>query len=337
MNPVYFPFTVLSAANIMNMAALFSSLTVFRVTNGPLPQEMAMGPAEGFLCLRIPVSGEEKKLESVVKDYKNWADLHQDSPAMFFKSRVDAVPFYSESSVSRIRMDIQRQQPGVNSGSAAIDLKSLDRLFAARLFLRIAEEHDIAEIHAHEDLDAVEKMQQAIFNDLKGDPEDRFALKGLFLKSVMEDRGSHMTLERVKAWSIPAFSREEASGVYVTDSPAVMDFLKEQNDDMKPALVLDGIPVRPEKDDDVEGFKHKLSEFLERLAKAPDFSCAEPTPDVPERRSDEKTVSLTVYWVSGKSPAEYFGRLFTEPRDMVGKPLDRIFQNTVVCLVEIKP
>ncbi len=330
MNPVYFPFTVLSAANIMNLAACFSSLTICRVSDGPLPEEMEMGTNRDFLSIRIPVSGEEGKLESVLKDYKNWADLHMEDPAAFFKSQTETLPFYSDSSISRIRMDIQRKQSGMEKTA----LEMPERRFAARLFLRIAEEHDLADITVYKDLDAFEKMQQALFNDLKGDPGDRFALKNLSSKPVFEDPGSRMTVERIRAWSILAFSGKEASGVYVTDSPAVINCLKEQNDALKPVCVFNGIPVRLEKYDSEDGFKHQLAGYLKRLAKDSDFPSADDAPMVPERRCHEKAVTLTVYRVSGKSPLEYFGCFFSDTSDMMEKHADCICQNTVICSVE---
>ena len=227
MSVVYFPFTVPSPSAMRCLAACFSKTAVFRISDSNLPEHLISWEKSGFLDIRVPVSGKEKKIADVLRDYQNWSSLHENTPSAYLKHQSD-IPFYSDTSISKIRTDITRRIRE-KEAAAASDFNPEERLFAARLFLALAEEYDLNQILMTEEFQAIDTMEKKLFGDLKGEAGEPDFLPSHPLDAVIEDPGCHMTEERIKAWALLMLKDETDSGVYATDSRAVFDFLHDQD------------------------------------------------------------------------------------------------------------
>ena len=119
----------------------------------------------GLIDIRIPVFGDENKLEAILKDFRIWANLHRQGTLDFLKAWSGKIPFFDETLVSQIRADISKRS-GIDQAP-----KESDDIFSARLFLHIAQEFDLHNIGLNQDLRSIETMEQDLFKSLHGEDE----------------------------------------------------------------------------------------------------------------------------------------------------------------------
>jgi len=333
MNPIYFPFTYVSQSAASRLAACFSKIIVYQVSDSLLPGELKHMRDSDVVEIRVPVTGDEKKIQTTLKAYKNWANLHDGGTMAFLKTQANLIPFYSDTSISKIRTDIKKriQSNPLHQNTA---VKPLDHLFIARLFLAVAQEYDIHHLNIDQDLVLLEEMEQVVFSNLKGDPADSDQVLSRHTTTVKQESGGYMTGERINAWTMLLFKDREASGVYITGSQPVFSHLKEQSSDAKPILSIDSIPVCPGQAAVLEKWKSRLMGILDQLAKDPKATASISIPAMPNHIHGEKTVSLTVYLIPGASPQEYFGRFVESVDFQPDKLLVPQYSNTVIGLVE---
>jgi hypothetical protein len=48
---------------------------------------------EGVFDLKVPVSGDEARIENLIKEYKEWGELHQKSDTAFLKAIGERAPY----------------------------------------------------------------------------------------------------------------------------------------------------------------------------------------------------------------------------------------------------
>lgn len=93
LNPIYFPFTYISTAALTIFQKLFKSVTVYQPSSLSIPEILLAGKNSGFIDLRIPLKSEENKLDTVLRDFRKWAKIHQENQLRFLKIQGDKVPF----------------------------------------------------------------------------------------------------------------------------------------------------------------------------------------------------------------------------------------------------
>jgi hypothetical protein len=324
MKPIYFPFTYLPKPAAEALAMFFRRIVVYQPSNLKIPEKMKNGAESGFLDIRIPVTGDETKLDAILKDYINWTNIHKGNNLSFFRPWIEKIPFWDGTSVSQIRAEIKNKQP-----------MKPDPLFNARIFLHIAQEFDIQKMGISMGLQSVEMMQRDLLKKMKGEEEGSGEEKiGSGIPATF-DFGSYMTAERFDAWARLFREDVESSGLFITTSPTAFEYLMEQAPESKMMLHLDSIPVKKNSTEKMECWKARLEQYLSMFEKD---SWSGLTGDIIGPRADDpgdRTVSLTLYMVPETSPLDFFQRLIMRGLPPGGeKKTVKKFDHTMVGLVE---
>jgi hypothetical protein len=303
MKPVYFPFTFITKPVCQTLAACFRQTAVYQISSIKIPDEMQQWEKIGILDIRIPVKYDGDKLDAIVKQYRSWAITHQGSEIAFLKSRTDKIPFFDETSTRQIAADIKSNGDRKNRSR-----EKPDPLLNAALFLHLAREYDMQNLALTQDLQAIEAMEQDFMTDLKG---DNHALdQEITIEKTLEvyDPGHYMPKERIQAWTRIMQQDQRDSGLYVTTSRSVFEFLIDSTPEAELVDVLDAIPVVDNEVEALETWRDELMKHLEMLATVVWVAKTDPIIIAPEIPGCETTVSLTLYIVPGKTPHEFFNR-----------------------------
>jgi hypothetical protein len=333
MHAVYFPLTYLTQKAARRVGACFSNVVVYQAMKAP--EETRNFP--GFQTV-VPVSGDEQSLRKAIESYKAWAELHQGEVLADFKARMDEVPFYNENSIAGIKTELLKRSRNESESGPEEKTAPEQALFAARLFLAMAHEHDAGEDQLQEDLKGMKTLEQRLFDELKGETEDLD--EELSFAEAIQSAGPEDPVEdfladrRMAAWVRLALSDSRRTFVYVTPSRAALDFLLDEAlVAPEPLLDLRGIPVTPDENPKLAAWKQDLFKILEDVALNPDPSGKYVFPDVP-KVSGEETASLTVYRAPNMDPAAFLTRL-TGQKDRSIEAGQKVapYQHTLVCLV----
>ena len=257
----------------------------------------------GILDVRMPVKYDGDKLDTILKQYRSWANSHQGSEMAFLKARAHEIPFFDETSTRQITADIKSKGGRQNRSQ-----EKSDPLLNAALFLHLAQEYDMQNLTLTEDLQTIEAMEQDFMKDLKGENQDLDEEAALEKRLEAHDPGYYMTKERVQAWTRIMQRDQEGSGLYVTNSRSVFEFLIDSTPEAELVDVLDAIPVVDNEVEGLETWRDELMKHLEMLTTVVWIAKTDPIITAPEIPGCETTVSLTLYIVPGKTPHEFFNR-----------------------------
>ena len=323
MTPIYFPFTYLPQPVFEALNPIFGRLAVYQPLAGKVPETMTAWVESGRLDIRAPIEDNGEDLLILLREYRAWADLHPASQRVFSKFQGNAIPFSSDTQISNIRAEIKRRIQAKEKR-----IKS-DPLFEARLFLLLAQDFNIQQTQLQNEFHWVEKMEQQLMDDVKG--EDRLdpAIAANIKTSEWQDPLSFMTFERLNAWSWLMQQDPETSALYLTGSRAAFQDLLERVPSAENVSVFDAvsIPCSPgeiEKDW-IDGF----TRYLETLADG--STNPEDRFHFPNSKHTG-TVRFTLNVVPDTSPRELFSR-FTEQQPARFRIKQR-FKNTLLGLVE---
>lgn len=303
MKPVYFPFTFMTPPVCQTLAACFRQTAVYQISSTKIPGEMQQFEKRGILDVRMPVKYDGDKLDTILKQYRSWANSHQGSEMAFLKARAHEIPFFDETSTRQIAADIKSKGESQNRSQ-----EKPDPLLNAGLFLHLAQEYDMQNLTLTEDLQAIEAMEQDFMKDLKGENQDLDEEAALEKRLEAHDPGYYMTKERVHAWTRIMQRDQEGSGLYVTNSRSVFEFLIDSTPEAELVDVLHAIPVVDNEVEELETWRDELMKHLEMLTTVVWIAKTDPIITAPEVPGCETTVSLTLYIVPGKTPHEFFNR-----------------------------
>ena len=328
MKPIYFPFTHVSDPMADAVAACFGQFIVYRPLDDKVPEPMQRRVHQGVLELRVPVTENGQALTAAVKSYLNWANLHLRGSAdktADLKARMGGLPFFDDFSSSKILADVKAKIQGGSAG------KITDPTFTARIFLCLAQEfdrqnqevaHELYRFH-QENADLVRQLKMekdTLADELQTEP----------LPDLLAD---YMVSDRMKAWSRIYRRDPDASGLFVTPSPAVMAHLLERSPTAVRVMHLESIPLDIGKTAAGECWQQKLALDLERWAQNEQAPAAAVGHENIEFPAAETTVSLNVYLVPHQIPGEFFARCaeFKDAEQFVqtGK-----YKHTLIALIE---
>jgi len=301
MLPIYFPFTYISTAALTIFQKLFKSVTVYQPSSLNIPEILLDGKKSDFIDLRMPIKSEENKLDTILKDFRNWAEIHRENRMDFLKVQGDKVPFFDEFSTFQIKSDIKK------SGAASAP----DLLFNARLFLQIAQEFDRHHDELNQDLVSLDKAQQDLYENLKGEnlgPTEKHSTgKGADINNPPD----YMILERLRAWThLFLYDRIDAdleNLLFITTSRAVLDLLVDSRaEKVKKVLCFQNIPMEAKDIPKLDQWRDSLGKRLQDLVeKGGNESVAENSWG-PEDNEISRKAALTVYLITAESPCELF-------------------------------
>jgi len=327
MKPVYFPFTYISEPVLEALSAFFKQIVVYQPSNLKIPESMQKQADSDLLEIRIPVKGDENKIDTILKDYKNWATIHQGSEMAFFKTKPDIIPFCDETSISQIKADIKKKK------QKQLNEKKQDSLLNARIFLHIAQEFDLQNREINKDLLLLEENTLNLFDNLKG--EDELSFKGNNREKALkiDYQSEYMTPDRIIAWTHLLQYDQDISNLFITNSRTVVEHMVEKLG-AKIVLSIDSIPPANSIDKKREKWQKSLIEQLELLLGNSLPASEGINIKSPFDKDDGKKVSLTLYLVPDESPYKFFTRSawHNTPVKKINKEAG--FKNTLIGFVE---
>jgi len=323
MNPVYFPFTYISEATIEAVASCFRQTVVYQAISQNIPESMKKWAEKGILDIRTPVITDEQKILSIIKDYKNWANLHQGSEKSFLKFQKEKIPFFEDTSEKRIMSEIKRYKEGKKEEN-----EKPDPLLNSRIFLQIAQEFDIQNQDVNKELDGFKGLEHKLMKHLHdNDPE--FLIPNAEFQVIQEDMGNYMTSERIEAWLNLMQHDSELSGIFITSSPAVIELMTDKVPEMKLIHHWDAVPVSQKKER-ADTWQNDFMKYLQNLAESDQ---PEPSADDMIFMSDNKRYAIKIYLVPGKTPYEFFNQCISKPESP--KTIGMNLKNTLIGYVNI--
>jgi hypothetical protein len=233
MHALFFPFTHIEAQALSAVAALLGAgPVIYRPSRWRIPAALSAWQAAGRLELRVPLSGDEEALRALWQDWQDWAARLSHAERSAAELRPPGVPFCDPEGSDRIRSrlrapDAAQQPTGGREGAAG-------RLRRARLFLHLAEDHDLQQQAVAHSLQHCRDGEKRLLAALHGC--EAAALPPLPANDLAADPGAWATAERVAAWCrlLAADPRQadpdEASALLITTSAAVFSHLHRQRE-----------------------------------------------------------------------------------------------------------
>jgi hypothetical protein len=334
MKPIYFPFTFISKRVLKDISIFFPQTVIYQPSFEKIPEYLKQSADEGLLEIHAPFGGDEKRFDSLVREYREWVEHHKGSETTFFKTRIfdsidmDAIPMYSDNSTSQIKYNIKK-------GHIEKPPKKPDEEFTARLFLLIAQEFDIQQDEFQKALERFQVMENNLFSNIR--QEDEFSGTNIQNTVIGDDLGGNKTGQRLAAWlkifeHDPVVPDEFGSGLFITSSHSVLEHILELCPENE--LVLSTGPVsagdqHPEK---IKEFQKILRENLKRLSENQFEKDLAPFPETIQ--TNNVSVVLNIFCFSRKSLLTLFKETVKQPDDAPKKNGTLNFQKTFIGIVE---
>jgi hypothetical protein len=259
---------------------------------------------QGFLEVRTPAPEDDRDIRAVIKDYQNWARLHEGSlglQASLLKSGDPGqAPFFDDSATARILADLRA------GSQAQVEQYREDPLFRARLFLHFAQEYDRNSHEIEADFDRQEQGIDNIFKTLKAEKDrraDEFQKAGANQARAQDDM---MLSRRLGAWTRLLLQDTENSGIFVTPSPTVFEHVKDISADAEVVFHSEGISEikdsKPQDPNRVPSFIAHLNTLSENSSPA----ALEEFTDFMADTLTSQAATVSICRVTGSSPGEFF-------------------------------
>jgi hypothetical protein len=333
MKPVYFPFTYVSDPMAEAVSACFGQFVVYCPAREILPEQMQLWINREVMAVRTPSSGNDEALKTAVKSYQNWADLHRGESfekSTYLKTRMSSMPHLSEFSSSEIIADIK----GKKNTKPAAEIS--DFLLPARIFLYFAQEFDRQNHELTDGLNHHEQQEADLMRWLKMEA-DPFAEK-LQNTTVRhsETLSEYMISDRLEAWA-RVFCREpEDSGLFLTHSPAVMEYLLDRISGATRILHLESIPSGSEQDSVKKAWQDKLAANLAQLAGTEQTEADDDWIKQLTLTGSDNALSLSIYRVPDQTPLEVFASFVSLNNLVAGRAgHNSKYASTLIALIQI--
>ena len=338
MKPIYFPFTYISKPVAEALHACFGKTIIYQPSSKNLPEEiheLAKGDVLDIRTSGYPKNKDEEKLSAILKEYNAWAKLHQGSRGgqlAFFKAGRNQIPFFNDLSTSQIKADIK----SITDKKSA--RKEPNPVFTARIFLSIAQNFDMQNNKIIKDMASYETARMNLIKSLKERDENSPVMPGYgdeFKTGNLVDY-DHMIQERMAAWALlmccdPVQCWNELSGLFITSSRQVIDYLLEKTPDAEKMFSIDAISIKENPVEKPAKWPKDMMKQLEIVAKSSRPSDCEKFTIIPDGLKCAAKVSFSLYLVSGASPLEYFSRFIRH--DFIRNKVEKNhikFKNTLI-------
>lgn len=312
MKPVYFPFTYINDVAASLLCACFGQVTVYHPGAHNIPENMQRLAKEGMLDLRIPVSGDEARLEALIKEYKEWGELHQKSDTAFLKAIGERTPFFDDTFSTQLASQIKNIRDGNYS------IEKPDILFNARLFLCLAQDYDIMQDGINRDLIFVYEMEKKLLEGLTHEDELFFSKNTGNSLQIADDSGKYKIKERIEAWTCLMSKDKEKPRFFITGSRDAFDFVIEKAGDTNKVIELVSIPVCSQADI-MNKWRNMLIGQVEGLLKDENFKIDQKIYNLPDAKEPGTEISLKIFRIIIKSR-----------RDLINNILGQEFQSVMI-------
>jgi hypothetical protein len=305
MNPIYFPYTYISAAVAEATAACFGRCAVYQPVSDQLPRSMQALVDKGIIDIRIPVAGGDRELVSAANNYLNWAVAHSGSSGSnlaFLKTLHASAPPVDDTLSFHLVADIKKQLND-NSGS-----KFQDQVRAARLFLYFAQEFDRQSHELDHDLTEFSQKEQAFIQDLKMEDDPLAAEFNREPARRPERNSDYLITGRLEAWTRILLKDTEPAGLFVTHSTAMLEQLLDKAPMARKILDIESIPQLTAAALAPAAWQERLVSYISDLAAniwKPDSEKKTQEFDIP---AAENSVSLKIFLVPDQNAPHFFCR-----------------------------
>lgn len=305
MKPIFFPSTFVSESVAQALTACFGQFIVYQPMSGRLPEQMGPWAEKGILDVRMPVTNDQKELETLVKNYLSWADLHIDGSGLklpSLKSWTDAIPFYNATSSSQIVAKIKEQVQGKPAAQMP------KPLLIARLFLYLAQEFDRQNQEVFQDLNRHHQQEKELLHQLKMEDDAISAEFQLENTQLTDNSSDFMIGDRLDAWTRLLLADLDLSGLYITASPSAFQDLLDKTPAAEEMLYFDDLPLCSDPPPNFISWRQKLAaELVQITGDERPPTTFRPT-DVPDCPCDGETISLRILLAMGEKPRDFFAR-----------------------------
>lgn len=330
MKPVYMPFTYLTEPTARILSALMGPVVVYQPLENRVDDSLTALADQGLIDIRTPLTGDENRLAAALSEFTQWAGENpgRSTPgADYVGSQQGNVPYFDDSSISRIRSEIKQYK-----GRPA-DTNAQETGFSARLFLAAAEQNDRTTAHLDQDLKQFKALEQGFLDSLVDSDEADFSRRALGSQIWQEDPGAKRTEQRIRAWAALAAADPELPDLLITTSPAVVDTLVETKGEAInleqlamlrfPVVQADAPPI--------------LAKTLAELAQRPSLTAdaCEAITALSSDGLDDPALAVTLYAAIDCPPASVIGQMAPAgalPAEK--KPSQGKARHTLILLVE---
>ena len=328
MKPVYFPFTYINDTVARDLCACFGQITVYQPGAHDIPESMQRLAKEGMLDLRVPVSGDEARLEALIKEYKEWGELHQKSDTAFLKAIGERIPFFDDNFSTQLASQIKKIRDGNYS------IEKPDILFNARLFLCLAQDYDLVQDGINRDLISVYEMEKKLLQGLTHEDEVFFSKNTGSSLQAADDSGKYKIKERIEAWTYLMSNDREMPGFFITGSRDAFDFIIEKAGDINKVIELVSIPVCSQADI-MNKWRNMLIEQVEGLLKDENFQIDKKIYNLPAAKEPGREISLKIFRIINKSRRDFLNNILEKDfQDVIINGNGEINKSIFICLSE---
>ncbi len=337
MKPIYFPFTSVPEPIVNCLSVCFKPICVYQPYQQDPSAVMQQWETQKLVEQCLPIRTDAAKLNKIVKDYQAWMKMHERSGGIdYFKTRKLNVPFFDELSTAHIKAAIaQRAQSEGNPPDTQSDASA--NLLEAVVFLCMAQEFDQYQLEIAKDLSVVNTRQQEMFKTLKGELEGADSLMDanhIANASSPDDLGQFQTLARIHAW-VQLWLRDHTYDCFfITDSPAVMEYLSARVSNLKKAFSFRLPHAENNASIKVAGCE-TLIKKIESLMRTTWLASTEDA--VQNIQTDAKGATLTCHISPNETPDQFFMHFLQDKFIMPPNTVKAgsAIKNTLIGLVEI--
>lgn len=329
MKPVYFPFTYINDADARDLCACFGPIAIYLPVAGDIPENMLRLAEEGVLDLKIPVSGEEARLAALIKEYKEWGELHQKSDIAFLKAIGERIPFFDDTFSTQLASQIKKMRDENNLKEKP------DLIFNARLFLSLAQDYDLAQDGINKDLVSVYEMEKKLLEGLTHEDEEFFTEKTGIPIQAVDDSGKYKIKERIEAWTCLMANDSEMPRFFITGSRDAFDFVIEKAGDFKELIDLIDVPISAGPAS-LNRWRNIFSGQIKGLLNDDNYKIDEKLYDLPAGKDTGRKMSLKLTGIINKSRRDFINSILgQEFQDVMTDNKDEINKSIFICLFEL--
>lgn len=321
MIPIYFPYTFVTPDMAEFLAACFGRVRVYQAGDFEMHREMTASVRKGSLDVRVPVKGDEKRIRSVLENYRQWGELHanRDIHAAVYNHQRDSVPFFSGSSIMKIKEDIQRKIRKRDDSQ-----KKWDPLFISRLFLQMAQEFDSQNYDINHGIQTIERREQNLIKNLQGEEGTVDTNETFENPMVPTDPSTFMISERIEAWAGLLLHDENPdgiSGIFVTGNQTAFEYIIEKGAVSEKVFDIEGIPIDGDsRDKEFQEWRTSFMKNIKSLAREPWSGNMEGLNRKSLETASDNKVSFRLYIVPNENPWNFFARLYPHQTNLSEMP-----------------
>ncbi len=333
--PIYFPFTYVPQWVAQTLAAGFKHFYVYQPSGKELPAAMQTWVGKHVMNLCVPVPAEDENFTEVVREFQRFARLHADNKNLrtaAFWNRQGAVPFFNETSASQIVADLRKDK------TEDAGLSDPETLLRARVFLEFAQEFDRQHTELQQELGETDRRSEDLLMNLSGQKDGASPVTRLTAEIKFDDPAEYMVQDRLQAW-IRLFMEEPIdSGLVLTSSPLIFNYLVDHLPTAEKILESKTLPAKPAYDDAVIARRETLLNQIKNLIESDRPTAEEACAHLPAVENHSERFMLTLYRLPGCNPAQLFARFLKAPYRTQSKSVQLSeIHNTLFGLIQRNP